>query len=238
MAKTIYERDFYEEYKCNSELDSEYKPTQQEIDRFMLMYQATGKCADELQSAPRIILPKAKEKYDLLLRKCEDFSRRVGGKIRGEIDYELYGAEIEVIVPYAEFTSYENLEFLREISQNASSVLFESIAERKTRMLLVLDYFQSIIPKAEIEARLEAAQKIDAERISLLETLANMPDATRKCIPIFLDAINRISDHTGLSPLDSVSLFLNKFEAFKFERLNASAINEIADAIIQSYGKE
>lgn len=235
MKQDIYERDFAEEHKQQLEQDIFCHPTQQEISNFLFMYQSTGEYVDELATTPRVTTSEMKENYDRLLHNCEAFTRRIGGSIRGIIDYENYDASIEVILPFAEFSSQDELALLKEISQEAVTVLFENTNDGKIRMLLTIDYFQCPIPVDEINAHLSEAYQMDLARISVIKSFVSLPEDVQRTIPQFAHHIIRIADAATISPDEALTKFVKELKERGIDFLDLKGFSEIAEEIIKSF---
>lgn len=232
MKKEIYEKDFSEEFERQRELAFQRKLTQQEIDIYRFLYQSTDEYTDELVNMPKVVSSEAKLHYEYLLHRGELFARRVGGTIRGVIDHENYASSIEMTLPFAEFSSYEDMEFLREISQEVATVLFQSTLEKKTRIVLTIDYFHIDVPEDQIRARMVAAYQKDMERIAILRTIAKLPKDVLDNFPILMKKLLQIVSQSGMSSEDTMSIFVQALDEREVEITDINGAIGIADEML------
>ena len=95
------------------------------------------------QKVPKHIVEKDRQNYEYLLKRCDQWAERFDGRVYGEVDYEKYGAKIELTVPsFFEFAFDEDLLFLQEIGEKARNVLIRpNFDENSITLRIFINYF-------------------------------------------------------------------------------------------------
>lgn len=111
-----------------------------------------------MQQIPKVIIPEDKAAYERILKGCDDMAKQHGGKISGIVSYEKWESWIRLTLPFIEFTSDEDMEFLRYIADNAHTVCFQPMENGYVKLSIMIGYFDEIpIPD---EAMLDIARKV------------------------------------------------------------------------------
>lgn len=140
MDDIIFERDYHEEH----EQQNKNNPAFQIYDRAVngTFFKDFN---DAMDTIPKIIVPEDKANYEYLLNRCDELAHRLGGKVRGIVDFHHWSANIDVTLPFFEFGSPDELEFMKEISEKADYVLFEPEKDGKMRMHIMVNYFEDLM---------------------------------------------------------------------------------------------
>lgn len=99
----------------------------------------------EMDKIPKYIVPEDKANYEYLLERCDRFTERYHGRIRGIVDYHRWHSEIVLTLPFAEFGDPEDRAFLAEIAEKSHSVTFESSEDGGIRVHIFICYFDELM---------------------------------------------------------------------------------------------
>lgn len=166
MENCIYERDYTEAHKRSRNTGPDM--IERLIDEgFFKYYDAL------MQQIPKIIIPEDKAAYERILKGCDDMAKRHGGKISGIVSYEKWESWIRLTLPFIEFSSDEDMKFLRDIADNAHTVCFQPTENGDVKLSIMICYFDEIpVPD---EAMLDIARKalreagVDEQSLAELE---------------------------------------------------------------------
>lgn len=143
MENIIYEKDYTEsELSAASESWSVEIWNQAMNGPFIKSYTAA------MDAIPKVIVPEYKENYEYLLRVCDDLAERLGGSIRGVVNYQKWDATIDLYLPYAEFSSPADLKVLSEIAEKSHSVNFEAAEDGGIHIFIFNRYFEELMNEA------------------------------------------------------------------------------------------
>lgn len=93
------------------------------------------------KSVPKHVVESDQKNYEYLLEFCDMLAKQFGGHIQGAIK-EGDCAKIHLTLPFIEFCTEEDLQFLKKISVMAKNVTFEPADNNMVRMSLRIDYFK------------------------------------------------------------------------------------------------
>lgn len=165
MENEIYERDYQAQ-----EDTAESKRANAIFDRamngsFFRDYAAA------LDAIPKVIVPKDKENYQYLLKRCDEIAKHWHGHIKGVVDYQHWESRIELALPCVEFGDPEELALLREIAEKAHLVTFTANESGRINMSIVINYFEELITE-EQRSYLEYEAIMNDDQLA---TMLNMP---------------------------------------------------------------
>lgn len=233
--KKIYERN----YSCmgirNLEEDTSSSCMLSDVFAYRMEYAG----ADKLHEIPRAVKKNAGKNYRSLLKKCDQLAQRTGGTIRGTIDYGEYDADIEVILPYAEFCTLEDRKVLQEIAERAVTVLFESTQDGELRILLTVAFFHHVLQDNEpVNMRENDAMfRRDLSRVSLVNALATLTDEIQNSLPQLTLILKRIETATEIPREELASAFVCTLDEQEVDITDLRNVNRVADELIASFRK-
>ena len=92
--------------------------------------------------APKHIVPEDKANYEYLLQRCDEMAAAHYGQLYGIVDYETYGAKIQLTLPrFFEFCDDDDLLFLKEIAEKSRTVTFKPVENDRILMSIFINYF-------------------------------------------------------------------------------------------------
>ena len=140
MENIVYEHDYAEEHRKVEER------AKQEKDIFDVANDSGfWKAYSEMMDAiPKIIVPEDKAAYEDLLPRLDDLARRLGGKIRGEVRYDKWLSEINVILPYLEFGDEEEYQLFRDLAAKTHLFTVTATEDGQVRVHVMINYFEEI----------------------------------------------------------------------------------------------
>ena len=98
MENEIYERD-YQAQEDTAEIEMANAIFDRAMNgSFLRDYTAA------MDAIPKVIVPKDKENYEYLLKRCDEVARRCGGHIKGMVDYHRWESRIELTLPFMELS--------------------------------------------------------------------------------------------------------------------------------------
>lgn len=141
MENEIYERD-YQAQEDTAEIERANAIFDRAMNgSFLRDYTAA------MDAIPKVIVPKDKENYEYLLKRCDEVARRCGGHIKGMVDYHRWESRIELTLPFMEFGDPEELSLLREISEKAHLVTFTASESGGINLSIMINYFEELMTK-------------------------------------------------------------------------------------------
>lgn len=165
MENEIYERDY-----STREHDSETERASAIFDRavygsFFREYN------DAMKAIPKVVVPKDKENYEYLLKRCDAIAEQWHGHIKGVVDYEHWDSHIILTLPCLEFGNTEELELLREIAEKAHLVTVTANENGGITMNIMVNYFEEVMSE-EFRSYLKYNAIMNDEQLA---TMLNMP---------------------------------------------------------------
>ena len=192
MENIIFERDYTQAHKDKA----------QDITANKLFEQAYfGDFIDNYQKAmdavPKVIVPEYKANYEYLLSLCDTLAKQWGGSVRGVIDYNHWDAQIDLIVPFAEFSSSDELQLLRDMAEKAHSVTFQPTHDGKLRIHLFNLYFEELISE-EHRGFIEYEAIMKDEKLAEMLGLSTEPSPEIKALADFFNGLlDEVEEATG-----------------------------------------
>lgn len=136
MENKIYERDYSKEYE-QSQWDSSGLVENMIESGFIKYFGAF------MNQIPKYIVAEDKAAYERILKHCDTIAKKRHGKVYGIVNYEIWEARIKLTLPFIEFTSYEDLNFLMDISESVHSICFQSVND-EVSMSIFINYFNEV----------------------------------------------------------------------------------------------
>lgn len=182
MENLVYERDYADEHRKRREREG-IAVLERVISGGFLK-----NLEDSYKALPKMIVPEYKANYEHLLDACDNIAKQLGGHIRGVVDYERWEAFVDVVLPYAEFASEEELQLLKEISEKVYSATFRATEDGNTNLRLYIPYFEDLVSDEEKEYLKYEELIKDPE---LLKQLGGLPDTSPKldAFIVFMDGL-------------------------------------------------
>lgn len=165
MENEIYERDY-----STREHDSETERVSAIFDRavygsFFREYN------DAMKAIPKVVVPKDKQNYEYLLKRCDEIAEQWHGHIKGVVDYEHWDSHIILTLPCLEFGNTEELELLREIAEKAHLVTVTANENGGITMNIMVNYFEEVMSE-EYRSYLKYNAIMNDDQLA---TMLNMP---------------------------------------------------------------
>lgn len=170
LENEIYEKDYSKEY-AKSQSDSPDLLSNLIDNEFFKYYGAF------MSQIPKYIVVEDKATYERILKRCDAIAKERHGKVYGIVNYEKWEARIKLTLPFIEFTSYEDLDFLMDLSENVQTICFQP-ARDGVSMTIMFNYFNEVELAEDdlsVIARKAAAQagldKLDKQAIADLKDI-------------------------------------------------------------------
>lgn len=186
---------------------------------------------------PCVVREGAATNFAALFKICNKIARHSKSFIRGVIDYEKCDAHIEMVLPFWEFSTAEDMKDLRDMSDKAVTVLFQSAPGDKIKVWLSINYFRRIILEDEDTDLSDETTRNDISHFSLMFALANLPAAVQNTYLELAAILNRIVEETGISRTEVVPAMIGEMKAHGIGLTDLSGARMIADNIISAYKK-
>lgn len=205
----------------------------QNLDAQFFIYRTNNSYKDNPAELPCIVRKGAESKYESLLQICDRLAGQMNGSVRGVIDYGVYDAYIELILPYLEFSTCEGLEDLKEMSVKSDTVLFQSTSEGELRILLTVGYFHRITQEDNMEI-----DKNSISQISLMIALARLPNGVQNNLSALAAILSRVAESTGTSLAEAAPVLLGEMGAYGVDLMDLNGVNMVADKVIKAFRTE
>lgn len=235
--KKVFERDYSKDPYDELGGDLHAGFTEEDWVTSFFEYQTDLKAKNVLVVQPCVVREGAEAKFAALFRICNKIAGHSKAIIRGVIDYEKCDAHIEMILPFLEFSTAEDMKDLREMSDKAVTVLFQSAPGDKMKVRLSIIYFRRIILEDEDNDLSDEITRNDISHFSLMLALANLPDAVQNTFLELAAILNRIVEETGISRTEVVPAMIGEMKAHGIGLTDLSGAGMIADNIIRAYKK-
>ena len=150
LENIVYEKDYSDEKAMSKCADRtlfklEEDILEQAIDGgFFKVY------SEAMNAMPKYIVPEDKAAYEDLLPRLDKFARRLGGRIKGVVDYEKWDAHIILHLPYFEITTQEEHELLSDIAKKTHLLDITGTEDGGVRVYIMINYFNEIGDKANL----------------------------------------------------------------------------------------
>lgn len=162
MDNQIYERDYTRKMDISS---SDAREREKLLD-YSISSGVLKTMSESFNQLPREINNEKKAAYERILSSLDSVAEILGGQIKGVVDYQNWEAHIFAYIPFAEFSSLEELDLLKDIAVNAQTVTFTAIPDGGVRLSVLIAYFDII---GDIENTLAEEIAQHPELVALLE---------------------------------------------------------------------
>lgn len=163
MKNEVFERDYAEERRQRLKQNS---TTARDIIDHATSSGLFKKYSEAMNALPKYIVPEDKKAYEDLLPRLDNLARRMGGKIKGVVDYEKWESSIIVILPFFECTSESEAALLKDIAEKSNSMSIQATEDGNIRIYVMINYFSEI---GDADAILVDAIMEDDKLVALLE---------------------------------------------------------------------
>ena len=206
MENIVYERN-YKDKKTQRDGNKSNEISTQIFD-YLIASGALIAMEDTYAQMPRVINEENSAAYNRFLTALDQIAKTLGGKIKGEIDYQNWEASIYVILPFVEFSSVEELQLLKDIASYCQTVTFTNMSDGNIRMKLLINYFDVI---SDVEDTLEKEIAGCPELVAMLEEADRMEKQQLMSDPQIAMIVQLGAERTGASEdeyLDQLVRFL------------------------------
>ena len=162
MDTQIYERDYT---TPKGEVSSDAQGSAKLLD-YSITSGVLKKMSEGFNQLPREINAEKQAAYERILSSLDSVAEILGGQIKGVVDYQNWEAHILAYLPFAEFSSLEELELLKDIAVNAQTVTFTATPDGGIRLSVLIAYFDVI---GDVEDTLAEEIAHYPELVALLE---------------------------------------------------------------------
>lgn len=136
---------FYKDYSLTKEEQKQASLEWKQVQDTILLSAPLQQYYNVMRSVPKIIVPEHKENYDYLLKLCDSLAQNYYGSVHGVVDYQKWVATIDLIVPFVDFVTEEQLGVLKDIAEKSQSVTFQQSDNGGIRVHIFIDYFDDLI---------------------------------------------------------------------------------------------
>lgn len=235
--KKVFERDYskdpYDEPGGNLHADT----TEEDWVTSFFEYRTDLKVKNASVVQPCVVREGAEANFAALFRICNKIAGHSKAFVRGVVDYEKCDAHIEMVLPFLEFSTAEDMKDLRDMSDKAVTVLFQSAPGDKVKVWLSINYFHRIILEDEDTDLSDEITRNDISHFSLMFALANLPAAVENTYLELAAILNHIVEETGISRTEVVPAMIGEMKAHGIGLTDLSGARMIADNIISAYKK-
>lgn len=165
MKNEVFERDYAEERRQRVKL-KQNSTTAMDIIGHAASSGLFKKYGEAMNALPKYIVPEDKKAYEDLLSRLDNLARRMGGKIKGVVDYEKWESYIIVILPFFECASKSDITLLKDIAEKSNSMSIQATEDGNIRIYIMINYFAEI---GDTDAILEDVIMEDDKLVALLE---------------------------------------------------------------------
>ena len=143
----VYEKDYAEERA--KRLEGNPKIHEQVFD-YIVTSGFFKSYNDAVKALPKYIVPDDKEAYDNLLPRLDKLAKRMGGHIKGIVDYENWESHITVTLPFFEIETEEEHSLLADIAKKAHLFTVTATEDGKVKLSIMINYFNDIGDKDDL----------------------------------------------------------------------------------------
>lgn len=165
-----------------------------------------------MDAIPKVIVPKDKENYEYLLKRCDEIAKRWHGHIKGTVDYQHWDSRIELALPCMEFGDPEELSLLREIAEKAHLVTFTANESGGINLSIMINYFEELMTE-EHRGYLEYEAIMNDEQLASMlnmPTLSSEDEAVAQRINDILDRFEAETDVDKTTAFRAVLDYMKK----------------------------
>lgn len=136
---------FYKDYSLTKEEQEQASLEWQQVQDTISLSAPLQQYYNAMRSVPKIIIPEHKENYDYLLKLCDSLAQNYYGSVHGVVDYQKWSATIDLIAPFIDFVTEEQLGVLKDIAEKSQSITFQQSDNGGIRVHIFIDYFDDLI---------------------------------------------------------------------------------------------
>lgn len=162
MDNPISERD----YTRKSDISSSDAQERETMLEYSISSGVLKTMSESFNQLPKEVNNEKKAANERILAALDTTAQVLGGKIKGIVDYQNWEAHIFAYLPFAEFSSLDELELSKDIAENAQTVTFSATPDGSIRLSVLIAYFNII---GDIENTLAEQIAQYPELVALLE---------------------------------------------------------------------
>ena len=159
---------------------------------------------DAMLKIPKYIVQEDKEAYEDLLFRLDMYANRLGGKIKGIVDYEKYNSHIIVELPHFEASDPEEYALLADIAAKTNIVIFEPSEDGGIRLYIMINYFNEI---EDADHVLTDCIMNDEKLVEMFEEEHEKEKEQVLSNPELSEYIEKCADEMGMTPEDFYDWF-------------------------------
>lgn len=99
----------------------------------------------KMDAIPKMVVPRDKENYEYLLKRCDGFAARHHGRIHGVVDFEHWDSHIDLTLPMLEFDNPEDMSLLKDIGERAHYCCVTPQEDGSICLHVMVNYFEEIM---------------------------------------------------------------------------------------------
>ena len=199
MKNKIFERDYRIIEENEDESADQYRLRDYAVESgFFKAYN------DAMLKIPKYIVQEDKEAYEDLLFRLDIYARRLGGKIKGIVDYEKYNSHIIVELPHFEAANTQEYALLSDIAAKTNIVTFEPSKDGGIRLYIMINYFNEIEDTKHV---LTDCIMNDEKLVEMLEEEHEKEKEQVLSNPELSEYIEKFADAMGMTPEDFCDWF-------------------------------
>lgn len=228
MENIVFDRDYTQTTEEKELAAAEWMRVQNTLTSSVQLQQYE----DVMRRVPKIVVPAYRENYDYLLQLCDSLAKRYCGSVHGVIDYQYWSAKIDLIVPFIDFVSDEQLSILKDIADKSFSVTIQSATNGGIRVNIRCDYFEDMITDLD-KSYIEFETLLNDREVASLLGVDNdtSVDDALSCVNIVRHALDYMVRTTGMSRHDCYKELVSLMDDKEgMQALVKKAIEEIIDS--------
>ena len=140
MKDDIYEKDYFAEHKK----ERENSIAESNIIKMAIESGVFASISKRMSALPHVVDPEKQKAYQICLQLLDTMARELGGKIKGVISYQKFDAQIELTVPFLEFSGKSNLKILQFLASQARDIHIYNEKNGQMKLTVYIDYFESL----------------------------------------------------------------------------------------------
>ena len=140
MKDEIYEKDYCAEHKKARE-KSIAEPN---IITMAIESGVLASISKRMSDLPHVIIPEKQKAYQVCLQLLDSMAKERGGKIKGVISYKKHDAQIDLILPFLEFSGKSDLKILQILASQARDIHIYRENDGRLKLTVYIDYFEAL----------------------------------------------------------------------------------------------
>jgi len=173
MKNIIYERDYSHLFSLSSDEGTEMEiAMKKQIYDYAKQHGVFQKFRQVMASVPKVVIPEQKANFEILLQKAEQLAMKYGGKLHGEVKYDMWESVIILILPFLEFVDQDEYDFLKSVANLTNHISITATKDGGIRIRVMIDYFSELFEKETTSADiLDSIIMEDQYLVQMLDTL-------------------------------------------------------------------